>query len=362
MKFKNLAENQTEKTIKILRSDNSTEFFNRAFKKLCDSAGIIHRRSAPYTPQQNELAERFNRTIVEKVRCMLIDSKLTKGYWAEAVAAAVKIINISPNSSDRFKSPDDIWFKVKPNLSMIRVFGCEAMALVPSKIVISRNVVFFQESNNNKVIESGIFDRPSFSPIISAEDCDDNELRGYFDNNEQNSFTNDAESRGDTDSDAVAGIEINNSDNLDESNGNYDTADDIDDDPNYVPDETIVPSGVRPTRRSLRSNITNSFNLLNDNAHIAFVTGEPTTVSEALHSDDAENWKTAMQDEYNSLMENNTWRLVSLPEGKKAIRNKWVFKEKQDQFGNVTRHKARLVAKECSQTKGKDYNKYFLRL
>lgn len=87
--FKSLVENQTEKKIKILRSDNGAEFCNKEFEKFLQTNGIIHQTSSPYTPEQNESAERMIRTIVEKARCLLFDAALDKKFWAEAVNTAV---------------------------------------------------------------------------------------------------------------------------------------------------------------------------------------------------------------------------------------------------------------------------------
>lgn len=72
-----------------------------------------------------------------------------------------------------------------------------------------------------------------------------------------------------------------------------------------------------------------------------------------------QEWINAMQDEYNSLIENNTWTLCELPKGRKAIKNKWVFKTKRDADGIISRYKARLVVKGCSQKYGIDYQEIF---
>lgn len=108
IEFKQRYENETGETIKILRSDNGTEYVNTNFDRFFVKHGIKHERSAPYSPQQNGLAERVNRTIIEKVRCMLLDSKLTKQFWAEAVCAAVDIINMLPHSSTK-TAPNELW-------------------------------------------------------------------------------------------------------------------------------------------------------------------------------------------------------------------------------------------------------------
>lgn len=99
VKYKNLVENQLNRKIKKIRSDNGGEYCNAKFQRLCDESGIIHQKSCPHTPQQNGLAERYNRTIIERARCMLFDSKLSRVFWAEAVLTAVVIMNSTLNSA-----------------------------------------------------------------------------------------------------------------------------------------------------------------------------------------------------------------------------------------------------------------------
>lgn len=78
------SENQTDKKIKRIWSDNGKEFINREFKTFLQENGIIHEETAPYTPQENGIAERNNRTIIQMTRCMLNDAKLPLRFWAEA--------------------------------------------------------------------------------------------------------------------------------------------------------------------------------------------------------------------------------------------------------------------------------------
>lgn len=94
--FKNFVENQTGRSIKMLRTDNGTEYCNKQFDSFTAANGILHQRTTPHTPEQNGVAERMNRTISEKVRCMLIDSGLEKSFWAEAASTAVYLINRIP--------------------------------------------------------------------------------------------------------------------------------------------------------------------------------------------------------------------------------------------------------------------------
>lgn len=82
---------------------------------------------------------------------------------------------------------------------------------------------------------------------------------------------------------------------------------------------------------------------------------DPLTYSEAVHRPDRERWIAAFDEELLALESNNTWELPDLPEGMKAIRNKWIIKTKREADGEISRYKARLVVKGCSQRPGIDY-------
>lgn len=86
---------------------------------------------------------------------------------------------------------------------------------------------------------------------------------------------------------------------------------------------------------------------------------DPITVKDAMNSTNSEDWKKAMSSEYDSLIDNKTWTLVKLPGDRKTVNNKWVFKTKCGQNGEVLRYKARLVAKGCSQLYGIDYEETY---
>lgn len=183
VEFKNRVENETERKIKTVRGDNGTEYENNNFADFFAKHGIKHEKSAPYSPQQNGLAERMNRTIIEKVRCMLLESGLSKQFWAEAVLAAVNVINVIPTVNEI--APNEMYNNKKCNMKLFRVFGCRAMVWKPEqkrkkldaksfeciylryaddakayrlydmntkKIVISRDVIFLE--NENAIIES----------------------------------------------------------------------------------------------------------------------------------------------------------------------------------------------------------------
>ena len=106
---------------------------SKEFLKYCEDNGIRRQLTVPRTPQQNGVAERKNRTILEMARSMLKSKKLPKEFWAEAVACAVYISNRSPTKSVLEKTPQEAWSGRKPGVSHLRVFGSIAHAHVPDE-------------------------------------------------------------------------------------------------------------------------------------------------------------------------------------------------------------------------------------
>eukprot|EP00253_Pinus_taeda_P016753 PITA_16753 len=98
-KFKALVENERGCKIKFLRTDRVGEFFSKDFQSYCDMNGIRRQHTTTYTPQQNGIAERKNRVVVEMARCMLQTKGLSNSYWGDAVATALYNLNHSPTSA-----------------------------------------------------------------------------------------------------------------------------------------------------------------------------------------------------------------------------------------------------------------------
>ncbi|GJV32916.1 zinc finger, CCHC-type containing protein [Tanacetum coccineum] len=94
------------------------------------SVGIIHETTAPYTPQQNGVAERKNRALKEMVNSMLSYSGLSEGFWGEAMLTACYLLNRVPNKRNK-TTPYELWYKKRPNLSFLRVWGCRAVVRLP---------------------------------------------------------------------------------------------------------------------------------------------------------------------------------------------------------------------------------------
>ena len=120
--------------INCVRSDNGGEYKSELFKTFCEEKGISHQFTNPYSPQQNGVSERMNRTIVESARSLLYHAKLPLTFWAEAVNTAVYLRNRSPTSVRKGCTPFELWFDRKPDVSNLRVFGCICQVFIPDEL------------------------------------------------------------------------------------------------------------------------------------------------------------------------------------------------------------------------------------
>lgn len=127
--FKSQVERQTGKKLKTLRSDNGKEYVNFEFDAFLNECGIMRQLTVPYTPQQNGVAERANRTLVEMARTMMLHAGTPKSLWVEAINTAVYLRNRSPTSILGNITPYEVWYGRKPNVNHLRTFGCIAVAL-----------------------------------------------------------------------------------------------------------------------------------------------------------------------------------------------------------------------------------------
>jgi gag-polypeptide of LTR copia-type/Integrase core domain/GAG-pre-integrase domain len=122
--FCSMIENQFNTTIKVLRTDNGTEYMNHDFQTFLHSKGIMHQTSCVGTPQQNGVAERKNRHLLEVTRALLFSANLPKDYWSYAVLTGCYLINRLPSRVLDFQSPFEILYNRKADISHLRVFGC----------------------------------------------------------------------------------------------------------------------------------------------------------------------------------------------------------------------------------------------
>jgi hypothetical protein len=119
--------------MKKLISDGGGKFCNNTLSAILTEHGIVHNVSPPYTPQNNGVAERANRTILDMARCILMQANLAPEWWGEAIRTATAITNCLPSLGRGTLSPLEQMFKVKPNLNFFKPFGCRAWVVKPKE-------------------------------------------------------------------------------------------------------------------------------------------------------------------------------------------------------------------------------------
>ena len=361
-----LLENQTGHRVQRLRCDNGSEYINADLKAFCSNKGIQMETTVRYTPEQNGAAERLNRTLMDKVRPMLAATGLPKYLWAEAAVTANYLRNRSPVTG-RDKTPYELFFRTKPDVSNLRTFGARVYALTPKQL---RNKLedtsepgrFIGYPAGTKGYKILLND----GRVIISRDVTFVEASGTTDTlapETDAGYTSEEDEEGDTEpvgAEPVGGEAVG-------------------EEPGHPPAPAGIPSrqaptpggpslGKRPKRgatdipasvwRDEGYMITGRKRNLAGSAHMAII-NEPATLEEALASEQAEFWQQAANDEMASLLANETWTLEPLPPGVTPIPVKWVFKVKRDATGNVERYKARLVAKGFRQREGIDYEEVF---
>jgi hypothetical protein len=126
MSFQAKVERETDKKLKVLRTDNGGEFTSVQFGEYCAGEGILCQHSTPHSPQQNGVVERRNQMVMNTVRSILRARSMPGFFWGEAVHTVVYLLNRSPTASlDGLTSFQVLYWK-KPLVHFLRVFGCVA--------------------------------------------------------------------------------------------------------------------------------------------------------------------------------------------------------------------------------------------
>lgn len=119
--------------VQTLRTDNGLEFVNREIRELTNSFGVRHEKTVLYSPEQNGMAEKENRTIVKAARTLLHAGKLSTKLWTEAVNTAVYVLNKTEPSNVKETTPYELWHGKKPDISYLRFFGEEVYTYIPKE-------------------------------------------------------------------------------------------------------------------------------------------------------------------------------------------------------------------------------------
>lgn len=344
--FKAKVENQTNKKIKTIRSDNGLEFCNKEFDMFLQKEGIIHQKTNSYTPEQNGMSERCNRTIVEKARCLLFDAKLEKELWAEATNTAVYLHNRIVASGLNGKTPLEKWTGNKPDISHLRVFGSKVMVHIPKekrrkwdKKSVEHILVGYSENVKGYRVYNPATKTVSLSRDVIVMEQEKNEVSlPVTENRTVEDVSESEEENISTDYETM-------SDTLDET---------------YVPDEDILvpqtPIPNRPVRQKVKPERYGFTNMcVSEDAQDD---ANSLTLEDALNGSEKEEWLKAIKEEIQCFEKNSAWELVDAPPNSNIVKCKWVLKKKYDN-NNSVRFRARLVAKGFMQKQGVDFTETY---
>lgn len=358
-KFRAQVEDGDKKKIKVFRTDRGGEFISNDFKTFCEDVGIERHFTTPYTPQQNGVVERRNRTVVEMARSYLKEMNLPMELWGEAVRHSVSVLNRLPTRALSDQTPYEAWTGLKPNIGHIRVFGCLTHMKIPNnhttkladrsmevvnlgrepgtkgyrlydpvskRVLVSRDVIFDEDKSWpwGQEREDGAHNLGTFSILdVSGTEKEDQTDTGYADGSEAGGAENNTPPH--------SPVTSTNRDDQDESG--------------------------EPRRYRSLVDVYNETEPVEAEEELMFMgVEEPQNFEQAVKE---HNWRLAMQKELESIEKNDTWKLTELPDGHKVIDLKWIFKLKKDASGKVVKNKAILVTKGYVQEHGIDFEEIF---
>ena len=361
--------------IHLIRSDSGGEFLSKDWINYCNQHDISLQYSSVYSPQQNGVAERLNRTLNDMARTLLISSGLSPTFWAEALKCASYIRNrISTSAHVNRKTPYEMLFDRVPNISNLRVFGCDAFVHIPihkknklgpkarkgtfigyednspmykvlmwdsMKVERSRNVTFDEGSfTRGKVRLMDINVNPF---LCTTTDTYIDPFPSTTDTTEETSSTS-----GSTTTESISNLDLKDSSIIRKS-------------PRVsVPPERLTYDKLGFLNLAFndvwKCNVLNTLVDYVEHALLS-VNFTPTSYKDAIHDTNSTLWIKAINEELRALESLNTWTIIDglAVHPHNILSTKWVFKLKEDENGIVTKYKARLVVKGYEQQKGVDF-------
>ena len=291
---------QTGNKVKAILCDNGTEFVNSHLRQILAKEGCELRTSAPYCPQQNGLSEKTNRTIIELSRTLMISKELKPTMWSETVNCVVTLMNIVYRSPNTGVSPYEGFYGERPHLARIHPFGSKCFLLD-------------HDPQRKKWMPKGI------EAVLLGFDEKIESYRLWVPS--QRKFAR--------------------SKNV------------------VFPKQSLFSSGGKESHEKPTESTNSSQQQQEERTEAEATLTEPQTIEEALSSKDAEKWNSAMREELEAMKKNQVWTLTELPEGRKSIPNRWIYKYKTNAKGEVEKNRARLVIKGFRQKEGIDFKETF---
>ncbi|CAI7894866.1 unnamed protein product [Closterium sp. NIES-53] len=411
-----MVERQQDWLVKSIRTDRGGDFLSKEFRLWLKKNGIRHSLTKPYSPAMNSIAERANRIITETARRLLIEAGLPDCFWLDAVRSACVAKNraLTHVGADKWV-PYVEWIRRKPKVDMLPVFRCMCMALVPKHLRHNKlgakaiwAVHLFMAQNS----KGWLLWNPFTKKFLVSWDCKFMENLMYKDWKAENEAKSSGLEHVEMTLELRSGSTTTRQSTLvnggEEAKDAEEEEEEVQQTSKHAPtlpsratsaprisvtlqqrhESLHVPAGEEEGRGKMRIQAPNRLTydatgkpaksalagaamMVGDDEEFEYeefafaffspveMPGEPATLKEALESSDNEEQKKAMESELKSIEENGTWELVELPEGRKAITSKWLFKIKSDADGKIEHYKSRLVAKGYQQKEKVDYKELF---
>ncbi|KAG7599793.1 Retrotransposon Copia-like N-terminal [Arabidopsis suecica] len=383
--FQSLVENQFNQKIKIFQSDGGGEFVNKHMQSHFELCGIQHFISCPHTPQQNGLAERKHRHILELGMSMLYHSHLPQSLWVDALFTANFLSNLLPTSiHDKMQSPYEVLNGVSPVYTALRVFGCACYPYLrpysenkfdpksllcvflgytekykgyrclhppTGRVYISRHVLFdetrfpYSDSYRNLLTTGNTpllqawysGDKLPAVQTIQEESVEEVTVQG----SQQETESATVASEGGLNQ--VSETAQNSPHQSDQSNNSASESQ------QNIQAEPVGNTHGMVTRAKQGTHKPNPRYVMHT---VKGLPEEPKTVKEALKHP---GWTAAMGEEIDTCHVTKTWSLVPKPAKINLLGCRWIFKTKINADGTLDKLRARLVAKGYEQEEGVDF-------
>jgi hypothetical protein len=397
----------------VLRTDNGGEFTAAEFASYCVDEVVQRHYSAPYSPQQNDVVERRNQTVVGMARALLKQRGMPAVFWGEAVVTVVYILNRSPTKALNGRTPYEAWDGRKPAVFHLRVFGCLAfgkelghIGKLDDRSTLGVFISYAEGSKAYRILDPGtacahdaVFDEGR--GWIGNKAVDDGSTPTYDNFTVEYVHFEGAEGAG-------SSLPPSTSTPVPEppptsalrcpattSAATMSSPPPPQPVPPCIPAATATPPGtstpapthVEPSPVEFATPLSHDkeridawydgeplrYRMMEDllgdqpvpglvshdlegQLHLTCDDGEPRSFAEA-EKDAA--WRAAMKVKMDAVEKNRNWELGDLPRGHRAITLKWVYKLKRDEVGAIIKHKARLVARGFLQREGIDFDDAF---
>ena len=327
-------------SVKCIRSDNGGEYLSKEFKELLLKHTIKHEFTSPYSPHQNGTAERNWRSLFDMARAMIIESKLPKHLWTYAVSTATYIRNRC--YVQRIKcTPYGLVTGFKPNIARLHLFGSVCYPYV-------HNTKKLQPRSNKGYFVG--YDKDSPSYLVNYPESNSVLKHRLVKFTEKYEFISQIDTKN-TDG-FIIEEPINTEPTLKPSTPNNE------ENKSQKINPSRYPSRQRQPPKYLEDYIVDNGNEDEINyIDYCYLMNIPTSYNNAINTDDSEKWKSAMEEEMQSLITNDTFVLTELPTNKKLVGGRWVYMIKSNSNGVM--YKARYVAKGYKQIQGIDYLETF---